>query len=233
MADGNYARLSAGGLLLAALVEPPKRGRGRPKGAKDTPPRQAYTPRRQWNAVCEAPACGAVYAQVFERQRYCTPKCRNKESNRADQGRRRNSDPRACRWCGVEYVPEYGSLRTHYCTTACRDKASNARRSGSTHRRRAKNHGCELSYVNKSVVFERDGWKCQLCGCDTPVEARGKGLPNSPELDHAVPLSMGGAHTYENTQCMCRACNGWKAARTMDEARSALQALSDQGGRGL
>jgi 5-methylcytosine-specific restriction endonuclease McrA len=58
---------------------------------------------------------------------------------------------------------------------------------------------------------------------DTPKTLSGTCDRNAPELDHIVPVSRGGLHTYENTQCLCRSCNGWKAARTMEEAVAALR----------
>lgn len=61
-------------------------------------------------------------------------------------------------------------------------------------------------------VFDRDGWVCQLCGCDTPRSHRGTLQGNAPELDHIVPLARGGVHSQANTQCACRACNGAKGA---------------------
>lgn len=56
-------------------------------------------------------------------------------------------------------------------------------------------------------VFERDGWRCQLCFVKTPRSLMGKQWCNSPTLDHIVPLSKGGEHSYRNTQCACHHCN--------------------------
>lgn len=36
------------------------------------------------------------------------------------------------------------------------------------------------------------------------------------EPDHVVPLARGGAHSAENIQPLCRSCNAWKGARTID-----------------
>lgn len=61
-------------------------------------------------------------------------------------------------------------------------------------------------------VFERDKWRCQICGCNTHKELRGTIAPNAPELDHIIPLSLGGPHTVKNAQCLCRECNRKKGA---------------------
>lgn len=60
-------------------------------------------------------------------------------------------------------------------------------------------------------VFERDGWKCQMCGCKTPEANRGTLAKNAPELDHIQPLSKGGTHSLDNAQTLCRSCNAWKS----------------------
>jgi len=67
--------------------------------------------------------------------------------------------------------------------------------------------------VNPFKVFERDGWRCQCCRMSTPRERRGTYHPRAPELDHIVPLSKGGEHSYRNTQLLCRACNAKKSDR--------------------
>jgi 5-methylcytosine-specific restriction endonuclease McrA len=78
--------------------------------------------------------------------------------------------------------------------------------------------------VNPYRVFRRDGWRCYLCGCDTPEELRGKHMPNSPELEHVVPIARGGEHSYANVRCSCRACNLIKGDRTADEVGGAAYA---------
>lgn len=68
-------------------------------------------------------------------------------------------------------------------------------------------------------VLNRDGWKCHLCGCRTPKSLRGTYHPRAPELDHIVPLAVGGAHSKANTACACRSCNGIKAHRPLGQMR--------------
>lgn len=66
-------------------------------------------------------------------------------------------------------------------------------------------------------VFARAEGRCQACGIDTPAELRGGKEPNSPTLDHIVPLSQGGAHALENCQCLCRSCNNLKGRKSVPE----------------
>jgi 5-methylcytosine-specific restriction endonuclease McrA len=61
--------------------------------------------------------------------------------------------------------------------------------------------------VNPIKVFERDGWRCGVCGKKTPKRWRGTTKDNAPELDHRISMGIGGGHTYENCQCACRKCN--------------------------
>lgn len=55
----------------------------------------------------------------------------------------------------------------------------------------------------------RDDWVCQLCG----VNCRRDGnylADDAPELDHILPLSRGGGHTWSNVMTLCRRCNNEK-----------------------
>lgn len=66
--------------------------------------------------------------------------------------------------------------------------------------------------VDRDVVFERDGWVCQLCG--DPVNSSIEyPHPMSKSLDHVKPIALGGEHTYENTQLAHLVCNARKGAR--------------------
>lgn len=57
--------------------------------------------------------------------------------------------------------------------------------------------------VLKDIVFERDGYSCQLCG---------KSLQQGAQLciDHIVPWSLGGTNDLDNLQTLCVQCNNIK-----------------------
>lgn len=118
----------------------------------------------------------------------------------------------SCRVCGVLFCRLYGSKR-NACSDQCyaeglriKRRAAKAR-CGSSARARARAAGVFYQPVNVWHVFERDNWTCQICGRKTPKRYRGSYKSNAPELDHRVPLSLGGPHTYDNVQCCCRRCN--------------------------
>jgi 5-methylcytosine-specific restriction endonuclease McrA len=59
----------------------------------------------------------------------------------------------------------------------------------------------------------------QCLTCDGPIN-RGKGYPDQwcATLDHKVPLSHGGSHTYSNVQLAHAFCNITKGAGTVDKS---------------
>lgn len=126
---------------------------------------------------------------------------------------------RLCCVCGhsVGYAGN-GSPR-EYCSKACRKNTESfkAARSAVKGKRRAAQRGVDCETVNPAKVFERDGWRCHICNRKTPRNLRGTYKPNAPELDHIVPLSKGGSHTYANTACSCRQCNGLKGATVLGQ----------------
>lgn len=77
---------------------------------------------------------------------------------------------------------------------------------------RATLYGADYKRFDKRSVFERDGWLCQLC--DLPVDQSAAfPHPNSPSLDHIIPISLGGSHSPDNTQCSHLLCNQRKGNR--------------------
>jgi 5-methylcytosine-specific restriction endonuclease McrA len=62
--------------------------------------------------------------------------------------------------------------------------------------------------LSRREVFVRDGYRCQYCG------AKAKDLT----LDHVMPRSRGGQHTWDNIVSACKPCNHGKAGRTPKEA---------------
>ena len=58
--------------------------------------------------------------------------------------------------------------------------------------------------MTRSGVLRRDGRRCAYC-------AR-----RADTIDHVVPRSRGGTHTWENCVAACRACNSRKADRLLE-----------------
>jgi len=121
-----------------------------------------------------------------------------------------------CDECNAVFCPLYGSSHATLCMCCVGIREGIAKRAGKA-KRRAIERGAAAESVDPYKVFDRDGWRCRLCGVKTPRAKRGTYDDNAPELDHILPLSKGGAHTYANTQCACRRCNGLKADRPLGQ----------------
>jgi 5-methylcytosine-specific restriction endonuclease McrA len=67
--------------------------------------------------------------------------------------------------------------------------------------------------VNRRTVFARDGSRCQYCG-----------LP-ADNIDHVLPRSRGGPHSWENVVASCRRCNSRKEDRLPAEAGFTLRSV--------
>lgn len=124
-----------------------------------------------------------------------------------------------CRYCTlpIEYVVTGCGGKALVCDTCKREraKALRAQRNrlfGKTYRSRARAYGVEYEPVNRIKVFSRDGWRCQLCGKPVKRDAKAPD-PLSPSIDHVIPMSVGGPHTYANTQCAHFLCNSLKGNR--------------------
>jgi hypothetical protein len=154
-------------------------------------------------------------------RRHCSDACRiatNRKSARESNLRLSGVDKsaRKCKCCGSVFKPAYGVKKRDFCSSSCAKRFFSRLRC-KTHRRRARSYGVKYEHVNPISVFDRDGWRCKLCGVKTPKELRGTIDQRAPELDHIVPLSKGGAHSYENTQCLCRKCNGAKGNKPLGQ----------------
>jgi len=132
--------------------------------------------------------------------------------------------PVACRHCGVMFYKSGFAQKccSDECSLECK-KATKKRlmqteqykKTRKVHKQKRKAllrgaNGADL--IDPIKVFERDAWRCGICGAKTNKAMRGTYHPRAPELDHIVALANGGSHTWANVQCSCRACNGRKGA---------------------
>jgi 5-methylcytosine-specific restriction endonuclease McrA len=155
--------------------------------------------------------CGQAF--VSRRQRaHCSERCVRAAWYAAHPAASIAPATRICPICRREFFPsEAAAMQSRLCSPACIDKARRAHQRVHKQKRRAAERGVHAEAVDPIKVFDRDGWRCQLCGIRTPKAKRGTCKPDAPELDHIIPLSKGGEHTYRNTQCACRRCNGAKS----------------------
>jgi 5-methylcytosine-specific restriction endonuclease McrA len=72
-------------------------------------------------------------------------------------------------------------------------------------KRRAQRMALPTEDIDFTFVFERDGGMCGICGQAVTPEAW--------DLDHIVPLSLGGHHVYSNVQVSHPRCNRSKGGR--------------------
>ena len=88
---------------------------------------------------------------------------------------------------------------------------------GGKWRTRAKRYGCTEfdKTISLKAVVTKYGGVCQICGRPTDWEdiAGGHIGRAYPTVDHIVPLSKGGAHTWENVQLAHMSCNAGKCDR--------------------
>lgn len=169
----------------------------------------------------------AVCSGSFEGSgKFCPGACRAEAKRRYEADYNANRRPRPAGWdrsnrqcpeCFEQFAPD--SVGKLYCDSTCAGRASRRReraagtRSGETHRSRARRFGRKYEPVRPLTVFERDRWRCRLCGKKVPKDKVAP-HPLAPTLDHIIPMSRpGGDHVYANVQLAHFLCNSKKGAR--------------------
>jgi 5-methylcytosine-specific restriction endonuclease McrA len=65
--------------------------------------------------------------------------------------------------------------------------------------------------LSRRAVLVRDSFECQYCG--RPAE----------NIDHVIPRSRGGLHTWDNVVAACRPCNSRKENRALADSGMKLR----------
>lgn len=149
-----------------------------------------------------------------------------------ERGRQRVRD-RYERLHGVKSRPLSSARQCRFCDS--RIAATNTRGRGrsvcdtcglhhGSFKSRARLYGVAYENVSRLAVFERDGWRCQLCGHKVLKKAKRNRHtrrlhPRTASLDHIIPMSKGGPHCEANVQCACLMCNVRKHARNIGQTR--------------
>ena len=158
--------------------------------------------------------CGGEFKSRGDRDNlYCSVECWLKSSEGV------------CPACGKDFV---GQPHQQYCSKRCQ-RADWWERKGRdwtrdyVSRRKARVNAVTVEKVSPSVVFECDKWMCQICG--KPVDPSLKHPnPLCATMDHIIPISKGGEHSYANLQLAHLSCNSRKSnGGTCDYATGQLR----------
>lgn len=128
-----------------------------------------------------------------------------------------------CEVCRKKIVSNNPKRR--FCSELCKHRSyrrlplRRAKRAAWARSRQLRQKVATVDFVLPHDVFVRDGWRCQECGVKTLAELRGKARPKAPEVDHILPIALGGEHSMLNVQTLCRRCNGAKGARARGQMR--------------
>lgn len=89
-----------------------------------------------------------------------------------------------------------------------------------THVRRARLRSVAADRgITHAALRDRDGTVCRYCSreMDFSRAKRGEATGLRANIDHVIPVSKGGTHTWGNVVLACRDCNYSKGAKSLDE----------------
>lgn len=169
-------------------------------------------------ATCSVPQCDdALKALGMCRRHYIR-----------HTGRTRQMTAVPCAGCGKEILRSRNRSSRPVCSIACKrlvvyGKSEPAKYSYRTYEqaRRARRAGATVvEMIDPDAVYTRDNYTCYLCRTVLDPEDIGRGAPT---LDHILPLSLGGQHTWDNVRTACRSCNASKGQLTPEQALAEAQ----------
>ena len=143
-------------------------------------------------------------------KKFCSTDCLNKHKEQLESERNKE---RICEECGSSFIMK-GSKRKSYCSEQCCKRNQNRRKEL---KNKFKNAKIDYS-ISLEKLYERDNGVCYICGemCDwEDYGVRDCGTiicgDRYPSIEHIVPASRGGSHTWDNVALAHRHCNTMKS----------------------
>lgn len=138
-------------------------------------------------------------------------------------------EQRVCLECNAAFLTSWAQNGQQiYCSRRCKNRVRRRQaraRYGHRHDRdeargKARRLGVRYEPIDPQKVFERDGFRCGLCGRTVNRLLKGP-HPKSASVDHIVPMNAQdlGDHLYQNVQCAHLECNVRKGRRGISQLR--------------
>lgn len=108
-----------------------------------------------------------------------------------------------CVYCNGPIVGRLGNRRI-FCSKSCSAKKHKQ------DRKMKKVCNGPMDVISLDVLAKKSNYTCCLCGVNCK-KSTGENLWNDATIDHVIPVSKGGVHTWSNVQLLCRSCNNRKS----------------------
>lgn len=166
--------------------------------------------------------CGKEYLQ-YRKALFCSQDCRKEHCRRLSQKRADSKSTiitSVCKECGKEFSYKAYKRTTEivYCSDKCLKKAC---RRNAKHNRRIVIKQAKKEPISMNYLMKKYRSRCQMCDCKVHRSNGKDWSPNIATIDHIIPVSKGGTHTYDNVQLLCAMCNTRKS-NNMDGVQLSL-----------
>lgn len=142
-----------------------------------------------------------------------------------------------CRHCNAEFgietkLKNLGNVHqlNNYCCIECnkQSKKITIKRHQKINRHKYKRnrddkqwariYGNKYEPISRTIVYRKHNYICTSCGvkCLHPNKDN-YNQSNAATLDHIIPKSKGGSHTYDNVTLLCRSCNTIKSDKIVTQ----------------
>ena len=150
---------------------------------------------------------------------FCSNTCKDKHIEGIENRKQKSYKPNRtipCNQCNELFIAKTGHNKR--CDECVVDNAKAARKAAKIRRNnRKKGVNGKVHRIWRKKVSAKTNYCCSICKIKTQRDDIY--ADNAGELDHIMPLSKGGTHTYDNVQLLCRACNQLKLDNIMNPGR--------------
>lgn len=162
-------------------------------------------------AICSSPFSASSTSNT------CSPECRDKwrEQRLTERKIASFGPPRTCCQCSKVFTYD-GVAFKKFCSRDCAEERSKETQKRHGHNRRARIAGVAIEHFSPTYILKRDNYVCQACGVKTKPKEK-PSHPLYPNVDHIIPISVGGEHSKKNCRCVCSSCNSKKCNKTLND----------------
>lgn len=121
-------------------------------------------------------------------------------------------------YCSIECNQQSKKITYKKNAKICRQKRNELYGRIREDKQWAKIYGNKYEPIIRRIVFRKHNYTCTSCGvkCLHPNKEN-YNQSNAATLDHIIPKSKGGSHTYDNVTLLCRSCNTIKGDKIVTD----------------